>query len=62
MLKKQNAGETNVITRRGIILAGGMVPLSTAHHGCEQTADAGIRQTDDPLPAQHPDAGGNPRF
>ena len=34
MLEKQNAGETNVITRRGIILAGGngtrLAPLTMA--------------------------------
>ena len=44
--------ETSLMTRKGIILAGGGGTAGTAHHGGEQASDACVRQADDLLPAQ----------
>ena len=49
--------------RRGLILAGGgqRHEVGAPHHRRQQAAGAGVRQADDRLPAQHPDAGGHLR-
>jgi dTDP-glucose 4,6-dehydratase len=36
-------------------------PPAPGHPGHQQATAAGVRQADDLLPAQHPDAGGHPR-